>query len=54
MSLQCWYRDYSRIDQLYIEGGIYGHATFSQIIDGKHMKKSIEPYITMYLALFSK
>ena len=26
----------SGIDRLYIEGGIYGHTTFGQIIDGKH------------------
>ena len=48
------YVDCSGIDRLYIEGGIYGHTTLGQIIDGKHMKRCIEAYVTMYLALFSK
>ena len=48
------YVDCSSIDRLYIEGGIYGQTTLGQIIDGKHMKRCIEAYVTMYLALFSK
>ena len=44
----------SGIDRLYIEGGIYGHTTLGQIINGKYMKRCIEAYVTIYLALFSK
>ena len=48
------YVDCSGIDRPYIESRIYGHTTLGQIIDGKHMKRCIEAYVTMYLALFSK
>ena len=43
----------SGIDRLFIEAGIYGPTTLGQIIEGKHMKRGIEAYFTMYLALSS-
>ena len=41
----------SGLDDIFIETGIYGPTTFGQIIKGKHMKKCIEAYSTLYLAL---
>ena len=43
----------SGVDRLFIEAGMYGSTTLGQIIDGKHMKRGVEAYSTMYLALFS-
>ena len=43
----------SGIDRLFVEAGIYGPTTLGQIIEGKHMKRGIEAYFTMYLALSS-
>lgn len=43
----------SGIDRLFLESGIYGSTTLGQILDGKHMKRGVEAYTTMYVALFS-
>ena len=43
----------SGIDCLFLEAGIYGPTTLGQIMDGKHMKRGIEAYSTMYLAISS-
>ena len=43
----------SGLDQLFIETNIYGPTTMLQILNGKHMKRSIEMYTTLYLALFN-
>ena len=43
----------SGIDRLFLEAGIYGPTTLGQIMDGKHMKRGIEAYSTMYLAISS-
>ena len=44
--------DDSGLDNFIIESGIYGQATIEQIKSGKHMKRSIELYFTLYTALF--
>ena len=46
------YIEGSGIDRLFVEAGMYGETTLSQIINGKHMKRSMEAYMVMYLALF--
>ena len=43
----------SGIDTLFVEAGMYGSTTLGRIIEGKHMKRGIEAYFTMYLALSS-
>ena len=52
--LKCiWkYIEESRIDCLFVEAGIYGESTLSQILNGKHMKRAMEADLTMYLALY--
>ena len=40
------------LEQVFIESGIYGPTTLNQILQGKHMKRSIEAYMCLYLALF--
>ena len=47
------YIGYIGIYRLYIEVGLYGHTTIGQIIYDKHIKRYIEAFMTMYLALFS-
>ena len=42
----------SGLFRLFIETGIYGETTLGQIINGKHMKRCLEVYISMYLSLF--
>ena len=46
------YIDSSGLDQIFIEANIYGPATMEQIKSGKHMKRSVEAFTTMYTALF--
>ena len=41
----------SGLDDIFIETGIYSHGTFGQIREGKHMKRCLEAYVTLYLAL---
>ena len=43
----------SGLDRLFVEAGIYGPTTLGQIIEGKNMKRGVEAFSTMYLALFS-
>ena len=40
----------SGLDNIFIETRIYGPTTFGQIIEGKHMKRYLEAYFTLYLA----
>ena len=44
--------DNSGLDAVFIEAGIYGPTTVEQIKGGKHMKRSLEAYTTLYIALF--
>ena len=46
------YIDSSGLDQIFIEANIYGPATMEQIKGGKHMKRSVEAFMSMYTALF--
>ena len=46
------YIDESGIDQSLIEADIYGPTTIQQIKEGKHMKRGIDAYTTVYLALY--
>ena len=46
------YIENSGLDLVFIESGIYGPTTLNQILQGKHMKRSIEAYLCLYLALF--
>ena len=41
----------SGVDDIFIETEIYGPTTFGQIIERKHMKRCLEAYFTLYLAL---
>ena len=45
------YIEYSGIDSLFLESGIYGETTLKQIMQGKHMKRGVEAHTVMYLAL---
>ena len=40
----------SGLGNIFIETRIYGPTTFGQIIEGKHMKRYLEAYFTLYLA----
>ena len=44
------YKIDSGLDDIFIETGIYGPTTFGLIIEGKHMKRCLEAYFTLYLA----
>ena len=46
------YIDSSGLDKAFIEAEIYGPATMEQIKSGKHMKRSFEAFMTLYLVLF--
>ena len=46
------YIEGSGLDSLFLETGIYGECTLSQIIGGKRMKMAMEAHTTMYLALY--
>ena len=46
------YINSSGLDQIFIEANIYGPATMEQIKGGKHMKRSVEAFTSMYTALF--
>ena len=39
------YIENSGLDQVFIESGVYGPPTLNQILQGKHMKRSIEAYM---------
>ena len=45
------YIDESGIDQSLVEADTYGPTTIQQIKEGKHMKRGIDAYTTVYLAL---
>ena len=45
------YIDESGIDQSFVEADIFGPTTIHQIKEGKHMKRDIDAYTTVYLAL---
>lgn len=42
----------SGLDQTLIEAGIYGPTTLGQILEGKHMKRGMEAFMTLYLSLY--
>ena len=44
------YIEGSGIDQVFVEDGVYGYVTVEQIMKGKHMKRGMEAYTTLYLA----
>ena len=46
------YIDNSGLDDIFIEAEIYGPSTMEQIKGGKHMKRSFEAYLTLYIALY--
>ena len=46
------YIENSGIDRLFVEAGIYGETTLGQILEGKHMKRGVEAFLTIYLSLF--
>ena len=46
------YIENSGLDQVFIESGIYGPTTLNQVVKGKHMKRCLEAYMYLYLALF--
>ena len=46
------YIEESGLDRLFVEAGLYGVSTLSQILNGKHMKRAMEAHLTMYLALY--
>ena len=41
----------SGIDQVLIEAGNYGTTTLGQILEGKHMKRTMEAHMVIYLSL---
>ena len=42
----------SGLDEIFVESGIYGPQTLEQIKSGKHLKRSFEAYLTLYIALY--
>ena len=46
------YIEESGLDRLFVEAGLYGESTLSQILKGKHMKRAMEVHLIMYLALY--
>ena len=46
------YNKNSSLDRLFIETGIYGITTLSQIMNNKHMKQCVEAHTSIYLSLF--
>ena len=53
-SLKCIgkFIDNSGLDEIFVESGIYGPQTLEQIKGGKHLKRSFEAYLTLYIALY--
>ena len=43
------YIEESGLDRLFVEAGLYGESTLSQILNGKHMKRAMEAHLTIYL-----
>ena len=46
------YIEENGLDRLFVEAGLYGESSLSQILNGKRMKRAMEAHITMYLALY--
>ena len=46
------YIDSSGLDEVFVEAEIYAPATVEQLKGGKHMKRSFEAFLTLYIALF--
>ena len=44
------YIEDSGLDRLFVEAGLYGQSTLSQVLNGKRMKRAMETHLTMYLA----
>ena len=45
------YIEESGLDRLFVEAGLYGESTLSQILNGKHVKRAMKAHLTMYLTL---
>ena len=45
------YIENSGLDRVFLEAGVYGPTTLAQIMCGKHMKRGMEAYMVLYLAL---
>ena len=43
------YIEGSGIDQVFVDANVYGYVTVEQIMKGKHMKRRMEAYTTLYL-----
>ena len=43
------YIEGSGIDQVFVDANVYGYVTVEQIMKGKHMKRGMETYTTLYL-----
>ena len=43
----------SGIPELWVECGLYGSTTTSQILDGKHIRRAVEAHITTASSLHS-
>ena len=46
------YIEESGLDRLFVEAGLYGESTPSQILNGKHRKREMEAHFPMYLAFY--
>ena len=44
--------NFSGLDEVFIKADIYGPTTLQQIIKGKHYKRSLEAFPTLYMSLF--
>ena len=45
-------KNFSGLDEVFIKADIYGPTTLQQIIKGKHYKRSLEAFSTLYMFLF--
>ena len=45
------YINCSGLDEILVDTETYGSTTLSQILNGKHMKRSFEAYMILYLSL---
>ena len=46
------YIEENGLDRLFVEAGLCGESSLSQILNGKRMKRAMEAHITMDLALY--
>ena len=43
----------SGIDQAWVEAGLYSPTTVNQILNGKHMYRSLEAHMVTFIALYN-